>query len=157
MSELGMASMGLEAGQTMLNMAGQAQVRKQNRAMRRLGDQQRVNQEAFNQNEMAEGQKDVNRNAYYDSQNALGNDSARGVLHSSIPMGEQGKLEDERKRRYDAIQRRRDFDKSSFQNQSDMIAHQRKAEDINNTISMMTSFLGGGANGAMQSYSGRTY
>lgn len=157
MSEFGMASMGLDSATSAINMVGQAQVRKQNRAMRRLGDKQRQSQHDYTQGEMGFQQQDVNRSADESSKAELGNASARGVLHSSIPIGEQEKIEAERKRRYATIQRRKDLDQSSFQNESEMISHQRKSEDITNSINMITGILGGGAGGAAQSYSGRTY
>lgn len=157
MSDLGMGAVGLDSGSMMLGAVGGQLEKKENRAVRRLSDTQRKAQQAFQQNEMGMQQQDVNRGAYYSQQSNLGNANSEGMLHSSVPGANANNIEQDRQRRYNTIQRGRDFSASSFQNESDTIFHQRKAQDIQNTIGMMQGFLGGGAQGAASSYGGRQY
>lgn len=157
MSELGMGAVGMDSASSMLGFIGAQQGKKQNRALRGISDKERAQQHQFQDNELAQGQQDVNRTAYYEQQNNQGQAEGRGVLHSSIPQADANNIEGERQRRYNSIQRQRSFGDTQFQNQSDMIFHQRKAQDIQNTIGMMQGMLGGGAQGGAGAYSQQQY
>lgn len=147
----------LGMGETAANMAAGQAMKRPNRTIRR--DQEKIRQanHGFQQGEWAQDQKDVNRTFGMQKENQLAQDTHDTGPSSSINKINQTNLEAERGRRYDSIQRRRNLENSNFQNETEMIQAKQKIQKIQDSMALVDGMINGGASGAAQSYSQRTY
>lgn len=157
MNGYGGATSALGMGQTLLNVASSQAIKPRNREIRRIQEGMRQRGQDFSQNEMSMGQQDVNRQADQMAKNTEAADIHNTGASSSIRPMNQKLIEGERSRRYDTIQRRREFDRSNFSDESQIIRVKKQIQGMQDTMNLINSALDGGANGAAQNYSERQY
>jgi hypothetical protein len=109
---------------------------------------------AFNDTGLHNQQNDLNRNTTYQQSDIASGANERGLTNSSIPVAQHQLVEDDRSRRYKAIQYQRDVNKANYTDETAMMDSQREQAKFNRTMQMMNSMVQGGASGVISSYGG---
>jgi hypothetical protein len=117
-------------------------------------NQIRKNSQNLQRYQWNRGAEDINRNAYSAGESAKADANERGVMDSSIPMAQSDKIEAERARRYDALNKQRSTTEENWA-QEDMIRSLTKSmAGLQKMQGLFNSFIQGGASGAAATYTG---
>lgn len=98
--------------------------------------------------------QDVNRQAYSMGENIKQDANDRGILHSSIPIAATEKLDADRARRIDAINRKADLNEFTWAREDSITDLQKQIKKLQELQGLVNSLYGGGASGGMQYASG---
>lgn len=130
--------------------ANMAMERQNARKARKIDREQKQRQRAihsFNINEMEETKDDIADDALHSKASALGNANSRGVLRSSIPMGDHKKIEREATNRIEAINRRQTFENEDMGRTEKIWNWQADMKKNQELMSMINQLINGGLAG----------
>ncbi len=154
MDALGGANLMMGAAQMGVGIYGGQQLKKANKKITKIDDRMRARSHAIVQRDLGRSQADVNRGAFSAKEQVSANASDRGISDSSIPIAATQRVEDDRARRYTALQDQRNDLAMQWADEGMKRDIQRKSAKLQANLQLIDSAIQGGASGAAAYYGG---